>query len=72
MVGAGRLDARMGDFREGDYVRHTLDPELLLAVVRVQTDSFGGAVLVVRDASGTFDPRHTFKVEGHQVRKVPA
>lgn len=60
----------MTKLREGDYCRHRLDPELELCVVRADTDGLGGQVLVVRDASGTFDPRHTFKVAGHQVRKV--
>lgn len=56
--------------QEGDYARHRLDPELLLEVVRADTDWMGEQVLVVRDASGAYDPRHTFKVQGSEVQKV--
>lgn len=54
---------------EGDYCRHRLDPELLLCVVRVES-GWITPVLVVRDASGVFDPSHTFKVEANMVTKA--
>ena len=54
---------------EGDYVRHKVDPELLLEVVRVEHWPLND-VYVVRDTTNML-PSDTFKVDDHQVYKVP-
>jgi hypothetical protein len=54
--------------QEGDYVRHRLDTELLLRVIRIENWPFS-QVLVVEDVA---DPRGgTFKVEADQVVVQP-
>ena len=56
---------------EGDYVRHRAAPDLgLLEIVRVE--HWDQTVLVVRDATGEYDPRHTFKVKAGEAFQVPA
>lgn len=58
--------------REGDFVRHRRDPELLLEVIRVEDGWLDEPVLLVRDASGTRHPAETFKVLGTEVIAVPS
>lgn len=55
---------------EGDFVRHKVDPELLFEVVRVEHWPLND-VYVVRETTNML-PSDTFKVDDHQVYKVPA
>lgn len=60
----------MSQFKEGDFVRHKLDKDNLLEVVRVD-DWWLDPQLIVRDASGEYDPSHTFKVSADMVSPAP-
>jgi hypothetical protein len=56
-------DTKMSEFKEGDRVRHEMEPNLILEVRRVE--GWDQEVLVVVDTTGTLG-RGTFKVQAFQ------